>query len=166
MSQISNESTGFLNLTMNLLSPNGLSSHQISFQHSTFATKWKRSFIKLQRLWNRVSTDWKPQRNAWIFLCVWKGPGNLWFSCPDYICFHSAAHCVMRKWLLLNDPDDSSSGAKGYLKVSLFVVGTGDEPPVCSHWFNACLKYRICSRFPFIFLFLESVLTAVGEEGV
>lgn len=41
-----------------------------------------------------------------------------------------AAHCVMRKWLLLNDPDDSSSGARGYLKVSLFVVGTGDEPPV------------------------------------
>lgn len=41
-----------------------------------------------------------------------------------------AAHCVMRKWLLLNDPDDSSSGAKGYLKVSLFIVGTGDEPPV------------------------------------
>ncbi|MEQ2285002.1 hypothetical protein AMECASPLE_027346 [Ameca splendens] len=36
----------------------------------------------------------------------------------------------MRKWLLLNDPDDSSSGAKGYLKVSLFVVGAGDEPPV------------------------------------
>lgn len=36
----------------------------------------------------------------------------------------------MRKWLLLNDPDDSSSGAKGYLKVSIFVVGTGDEPPV------------------------------------
>lgn len=41
-----------------------------------------------------------------------------------------AVHCVMRKWLLLNDPDDSSSGAKGYLKVSLFVVGAGDEPPV------------------------------------
>uniref|UniRef100_A0A669EY48 Myoferlin n=1 Tax=Oreochromis niloticus TaxID=8128 RepID=A0A669EY48_ORENI len=40
------------------------------------------------------------------------------------------SHCVMRKWLLLNDPDDSSSGAKGYLKVSLFVVGTGDDPPV------------------------------------
>ncbi|XP_042364022.1 myoferlin-like isoform X2 [Plectropomus leopardus] len=39
-------------------------------------------------------------------------------------------HSVMRKWLLLNDPDDSSSGAKGYLKVSLFVVGAGDEPPV------------------------------------
>lgn len=40
------------------------------------------------------------------------------------------AHCVMRKWLLLNVPDDSSFGAKGYLKVSMFIVGTGDEPPV------------------------------------
>lgn len=36
----------------------------------------------------------------------------------------------MRKWLLLSDPDDSSSGAKGYLKVSIIVLGTGDEPPV------------------------------------
>ncbi|XP_031595497.1 myoferlin-like isoform X2 [Oreochromis aureus] len=44
--------------------------------------------------------------------------------------YDEPAHCVMRKWLLLNDPDDSSSGAKGYLKVSLFVVGTGDDPPV------------------------------------
>uniref|UniRef100_A0A8C3AXA5 Myoferlin n=1 Tax=Cyclopterus lumpus TaxID=8103 RepID=A0A8C3AXA5_CYCLU len=44
--------------------------------------------------------------------------------------YDEAAHCVMRKWLLLNDPDDSNSGAKGYLKVSLFVVGAGDEPPV------------------------------------
>nr|XP_019938680.1 PREDICTED: myoferlin-like isoform X3 [Paralichthys olivaceus] len=44
--------------------------------------------------------------------------------------YDDPAHCVLRKWLLLNDPDDSSSGAKGYLKVSLFVVGAGDEPPV------------------------------------
>ncbi|XP_041670961.1 myoferlin-like isoform X6 [Cheilinus undulatus] len=44
--------------------------------------------------------------------------------------YDEPAHCVMRKWLLLNDPNDSNSGAKGYLKVSLFVVGTGDEPPV------------------------------------
>lgn len=36
----------------------------------------------------------------------------------------------MRKWLLLNDPEDTNSGAKGYLKVSMFVLGTGDEPPV------------------------------------
>uniref|UniRef100_A0A3P8PUD8 C2 domain-containing protein n=1 Tax=Astatotilapia calliptera TaxID=8154 RepID=A0A3P8PUD8_ASTCA len=44
--------------------------------------------------------------------------------------YDEPAHCVMRKWILLNDLDDSSSGAKGYLKVSLFVVGTGDDPPV------------------------------------
>lgn len=36
----------------------------------------------------------------------------------------------MRKWLLLSDADDASSGARGYLKVSIFVLGTGDEPPV------------------------------------
>lgn len=44
--------------------------------------------------------------------------------------YDEPAHCVMRKWLLLNDPEESSSGAKGYLKVTLFVVGVGDEPPV------------------------------------
>ncbi|XP_036428178.1 myoferlin isoform X2 [Colossoma macropomum] len=44
--------------------------------------------------------------------------------------YDEPAHCIMRKWLLLNDPDDSSSGAKGYVKVSMFIVGTGDEPPV------------------------------------
>ncbi|KAI5627367.1 myoferlin, partial [Silurus asotus] len=44
--------------------------------------------------------------------------------------YDEPAHCVMRKWLLLNDPDDSSSGARGYLKVSMFIVGTGDDPPV------------------------------------
>uniref|UniRef100_A0AAQ5Z706 C2 domain-containing protein n=1 Tax=Amphiprion ocellaris TaxID=80972 RepID=A0AAQ5Z706_AMPOC len=51
------------------------------------------------------------------------------FEVPHLISSTQNSHCVMRKWLLLNDPDDSSSGAKGYLKVSLFVVGTGDEPP-------------------------------------
>ncbi|KAK1164574.1 myoferlin-like isoform X2 [Acipenser oxyrinchus oxyrinchus] len=44
--------------------------------------------------------------------------------------YDEPGHTVMRKWLLLNDPDNSSSGAKGYLKVSMFIVGTGDEPPV------------------------------------
>jgi dysferlin len=36
----------------------------------------------------------------------------------------------LRKWLLLSDPDDLSAGAKGYLKVSLFVLAAGDEAPV------------------------------------
>uniref|UniRef100_A0A4W3KE42 Myoferlin like n=1 Tax=Callorhinchus milii TaxID=7868 RepID=A0A4W3KE42_CALMI len=38
-------------------------------------------------------------------------------------------HAVMRKWLLLHDPEEISSGSKGYLKVSLFVLATGDEAP-------------------------------------
>uniref|UniRef100_A0A665VTS3 Myoferlin like n=1 Tax=Echeneis naucrates TaxID=173247 RepID=A0A665VTS3_ECHNA len=45
------------------------------------------------------------------------------------IVFLSHCHAIMRKWLLLSDPDDSRSGARGYLKVSIIVVGTGDEPP-------------------------------------
>ena len=47
-----------------------------------------------------------------------------------YVCVCLSAHAIMRKWLLLSDPDDSSSGAKGYLKVSMMVMGTGDEPLV------------------------------------
>uniref|UniRef100_A0A8C1NEQ7 Dysferlin, limb girdle muscular dystrophy 2B (autosomal recessive) n=1 Tax=Cyprinus carpio TaxID=7962 RepID=A0A8C1NEQ7_CYPCA len=34
------------------------------------------------------------------------------------------------KWLLLADPDDLSAGARGYLKVSMFVLSAGDEPPM------------------------------------
>uniref|UniRef100_A0A673G058 Myoferlin-like n=1 Tax=Sinocyclocheilus rhinocerous TaxID=307959 RepID=A0A673G058_9TELE len=45
------------------------------------------------------------------------------------VCFH-IIHAILMKWLLLSDPDDSISGARGYLKVSMFIVGTGDEPPV------------------------------------
>ncbi|KAJ6658561.1 hypothetical protein lerEdw1_019949 [Lerista edwardsae] len=39
-------------------------------------------------------------------------------------------HTFLRKWLLLSDPEDFSAGAKGYLKVSLCVLGAGDEAPV------------------------------------
>ncbi|KAM4807607.1 LOW QUALITY PROTEIN: dysferlin [Rhinophrynus dorsalis] len=39
-------------------------------------------------------------------------------------------HAFLRKWLLLSDPEDFSAGAKGYLKVSLFVLGPGDECPM------------------------------------
>uniref|UniRef100_A0A8C5QFH1 Dysferlin n=1 Tax=Leptobrachium leishanense TaxID=445787 RepID=A0A8C5QFH1_9ANUR len=37
---------------------------------------------------------------------------------------------VRWKWLLLSDPEDFSAGAKGYLKVCLYVLGPGDECPV------------------------------------
>uniref|UniRef100_A0A6I8NEY4 Myoferlin n=1 Tax=Ornithorhynchus anatinus TaxID=9258 RepID=A0A6I8NEY4_ORNAN len=43
--------------------------------------------------------------------------------------YDEPGHAVMRKWLLLNDPEDTSSGAKGYMKVSMFILGAGDEPP-------------------------------------
>ncbi|KAI4891587.1 hypothetical protein NFI96_020979 [Prochilodus magdalenae] len=44
--------------------------------------------------------------------------------------YDEPAHAIMRRWLLLSDPDDSSSGARGYLKGSMIMMGTGDEPPV------------------------------------
>lgn len=44
--------------------------------------------------------------------------------------FPFVGHCFLRKWLLLCDPDDLSAGVRGYLKVSLFVLAAGDEPPV------------------------------------
>ncbi|NXS41179.1 DYSF protein, partial [Balaeniceps rex] len=44
--------------------------------------------------------------------------------------FSPLEHAFLRKWLLLSDPEDFSVGARGYLKVSLFVLGPGDEAPV------------------------------------
>uniref|UniRef100_A0A673CJ86 Myoferlin-like n=1 Tax=Sphaeramia orbicularis TaxID=375764 RepID=A0A673CJ86_9TELE len=43
--------------------------------------------------------------------------------------YDEPGHALMRKWLLLSDPDDSNSGSRGYLKVTLMVMTTGDEPP-------------------------------------
>ena len=42
-----------------------------------------------------------------------------------------ARHAYINKWLLLSDPEDQMAGAKGYLKISICVVGPGDEAPVC-----------------------------------
>ncbi|MEQ2193180.1 hypothetical protein XENOCAPTIV_025495, partial [Xenoophorus captivus] len=44
--------------------------------------------------------------------------------------YNEHRHCFLRKWLLLCDPDDLSAGVRGYLKVSVFVLAAGDEPPV------------------------------------
>uniref|UniRef100_A0A8C2UD53 Myoferlin n=1 Tax=Coturnix japonica TaxID=93934 RepID=A0A8C2UD53_COTJA len=54
---------------------------------------------------------------------------NLFFDAITHVGFACLilGHAVMRKWLLLSDPEDTSSGAKGYVKVSMFVLGTGDE---------------------------------------
>ncbi|XP_034146168.1 dysferlin isoform X4 [Esox lucius] len=43
--------------------------------------------------------------------------------------YNESRHAFLRKWLLLSDPDDLSAGARGYLKVSLFVLAAGDEAP-------------------------------------
>lgn len=69
----------------------------------------------------------------------------------------------MRKWLLLNDPDDSSSGAKGYLKVSLFVIGTGDEPSVKLTHLNSHPAFikSLCRNSE-----ISPVLCVGGEEGL
>ncbi|XP_072858295.2 dysferlin isoform X9 [Pogona vitticeps] len=44
--------------------------------------------------------------------------------------YSESKHCFLRKWLLLSDPEDFSAGARGYLKVSLHVLGPGDEVPM------------------------------------
>lgn len=59
----------------------------------------------------------------------------------------------MRKWLLLNDPEDTSSGAKGYMKVSMFVLGTGDEPPVSPKF----------STFTFVFFLTKKEDQELGK---
>ncbi|XP_063963827.1 myoferlin-like isoform X3 [Lytechinus pictus] len=39
-------------------------------------------------------------------------------------------HNIANKWLLLSNADDANAGAKGYLLVSMGVLGSGDEAPV------------------------------------
>ncbi|CAF4514045.1 unnamed protein product [Rotaria socialis] len=43
--------------------------------------------------------------------------------------YSQAKHSINRKWLLLSDEDDRMAGAKGYLKVSVNILGPGDEAP-------------------------------------
>ncbi|ESN98173.1 hypothetical protein HELRODRAFT_177418 [Helobdella robusta] len=38
-------------------------------------------------------------------------------------------HCFVNKWLLLSDPEQVSDGHKGYLKISVALLGPGDDPP-------------------------------------
>ncbi|CAF0951893.1 unnamed protein product [Rotaria sordida] len=43
--------------------------------------------------------------------------------------YSQAKHSINRKWLLLSDEDDRIAGAKGYLKVSVNILGPADEAP-------------------------------------
>ena len=44
--------------------------------------------------------------------------------------YSQSKHSINRKWLLLSDENDRMAGAKGYLKVSVNILGPGDEAPV------------------------------------
>ncbi|XP_051982464.1 dysferlin-like isoform X2 [Xyrauchen texanus] len=44
--------------------------------------------------------------------------------------YNEHRHAILRKWLLLADTNDLSAGARGYLKVSMFVLAAGDELPM------------------------------------
>ncbi|XP_075458023.1 myoferlin-like isoform X3 [Ascaphus truei] len=44
--------------------------------------------------------------------------------------YNAPGHVILRKWLSLHEPDNVSSGVKGYLKISLYVLGAGDSVPV------------------------------------
>lgn len=52
--------------------------------------------------------------------------------------YSQVKHSINRKWLLLSNEDDRMSGAKGYLKVSINILGPGDEPSVS--WTLICEK--------------------------
>uniref|UniRef100_A0A670ZGC1 Dysferlin n=1 Tax=Pseudonaja textilis TaxID=8673 RepID=A0A670ZGC1_PSETE len=65
-----------------------------------------------------------------IFITV-SGLGLLFLGLHgECITEHRKWHCFLRKWLLMSDPEDFSVGARGYLKVSLYVLGPGDEAPM------------------------------------
>uniref|UniRef100_A0A8C2L3X5 Myoferlin like n=1 Tax=Cyprinus carpio TaxID=7962 RepID=A0A8C2L3X5_CYPCA len=66
----------------------------------------------------------------WLLMCPSVSASSSLYTVPVICGVSLTGHAIMRKWLLLSDPDDSASGARGYLKVSMFIVGTGDEPPV------------------------------------
>lgn len=39
-------------------------------------------------------------------------------------------HELYRKWVILTDTTDATEGVKGYLRVTINVLGPGDRPPV------------------------------------
>ncbi|KAF6103374.1 fer-1 like family member 5 [Phyllostomus discolor] len=44
--------------------------------------------------------------------------------------YHSPGHTLLRKWLGLCQPNEPSSGVRGYLKVTICALGVGDQAPV------------------------------------
>ena len=63
------------------------------------------------------------------------------FKMDMALIYSEAKHSITRKWLLLSDDGDRMTGAKGYLKVSVNILGPGDEAPV-----NHPSAVIVCSR--------------------
>ena len=51
-------------------------------------------------------------------------------QCDLAVVYDKPHHALLNTWLLLGDPEDNLAGAKGYLKVSVVILGPGDEAPV------------------------------------
>lgn len=54
------------------------------------------------------------------------------FSCDAGLVYDMNKHTVLNKWLLLSDPEEQA-GVRGYLKVSIAILGPGDEAMVSTH---------------------------------
>ena len=52
------------------------------------------------------------------------------FKMDMALIYSEMKHSINRKWLLLSNDGDRMTGAKGYLKVSVNILGPGDEAPV------------------------------------
>lgn len=57
-----------------------------------------------------------------------------------YIYQMNSDHELYRKWVILTDTTDATEGVKGYLRVTINVLGPGDRPPV--HDANKDLKIK------------------------
>ncbi|XP_041424830.1 myoferlin-like [Xenopus laevis] len=42
--------------------------------------------------------------------------------------YDEPGHAIMRKWVVLSNPKDTGLSTRGYLKISLFILGRGDQP--------------------------------------
>ena len=72
--------------------------------------------------------------------------------CPLFcICGHFTLltivdHQFYHKWAMLTDPDDITSGSKGYVKCDIAVVGKGDNIKVSDQYFGQFDFFVSCTQ--------------------
>ena len=74
-------------------------------------------------------------------------------------------HLFKNKWLLLTSPEDSTAGAMGYLQVSMTVIGTGDEAPVCWANFGCNCKGIFCCLLKIVGTLVKTVSQRMSWYG-